>query len=71
MAEQQIDGRRRVVIEGVSPEIDCGRFAIKRVVGETVLVEADALPMAMIRSHVQILYGRTGIANVADEATRQ
>lgn len=35
------DGRRRVVIENVSPEIDCGRFAIKRVVGETVVVEAD------------------------------
>lgn len=35
------DGRRRVVIERVSPEIDCGRFAIKRVAGETVTVEAD------------------------------
>ncbi len=31
----------RVVIEGVSPEIDCGRFPIKRVVGEAVVVEAD------------------------------
>jgi starch synthase (maltosyl-transferring) len=35
------DGRRRVVIEGVSPEIDCGRFPVKRVVGEPVVVEAD------------------------------
>ena len=35
------DGRCRVVIEGVSPEIDCGRFAIKRVTGEQVVVEAD------------------------------
>jgi starch synthase (maltosyl-transferring) len=35
------DGRKRVVIEGVRPEIDCGRFPIKRVVGETVVVEAD------------------------------
>src|SRR6266511_1466523 len=33
--------RKRVVIEGVRPEIDCGRFPIKRVVGETVAVEAD------------------------------
>jgi len=31
----------RVVIEGVSPEIDCGRFPIKRVIGEEVIVEAD------------------------------
>jgi len=32
---------QRVVIRGVEPEIECGRFAIKRVVGETVVVEAD------------------------------
>jgi starch synthase (maltosyl-transferring) len=35
-------GRQRVVIEGVAPEIDGGRFAVKRVVGERVVVEADA-----------------------------
>jgi starch synthase (maltosyl-transferring) len=35
------DGRRRVVIEGVSPEVDCGSFPIKRTVGEKVVVEAD------------------------------
>ncbi|MDR7448589.1 MAG: DUF3416 domain-containing protein, partial [Armatimonadota bacterium] len=34
-------GRRRVVIEGVSPEVDAGRFPIKRTVGEAVVVEAD------------------------------
>ncbi len=35
------DGRMRVVIEGVRPEIDCGQFPIKRTVGEKVAVEAD------------------------------
>ena len=35
-------GRQRVVIEGIAPEIDGGRFPIKRVVGEKVVVEADA-----------------------------
>ena len=35
------DGRRRVVIEGVAPEIDGGRFPIKRVVGEKIVVQAD------------------------------
>jgi starch synthase (maltosyl-transferring) len=35
------DGRIRVVIERVKPEVDAGRFPIKRVVGETVEVEAD------------------------------
>ena len=33
--------RRRVVIEGVTPSIDGGRFPIKRTVGERVTVEAD------------------------------
>ncbi len=33
--------QRRVVIEHVTPEIDAGRFPVKRVVGETVQVEAD------------------------------
>ncbi|MFN2544430.1 MAG: alpha-1,4-glucan--maltose-1-phosphate maltosyltransferase [Actinomycetota bacterium] len=35
------NGRRRVVIERVRPEIDAGRFPAKRSVGEDVLVEAD------------------------------
>ncbi len=34
-------GRRRVVIDRVRPEIDGGRFAIKRTVGEVVTVDAD------------------------------
>ncbi len=34
-------GQRRVVIEGVQPQVDGGRFPIKRSVGERVLVEAD------------------------------
>src|SRR5262245_32222349 len=34
-------GRRRVVIERVWPEIDAGRFPIKRTVGEQVTVSAD------------------------------
>ncbi|OGP94071.1 MAG: alpha-amlyase [Deltaproteobacteria bacterium RBG_16_47_11] len=37
----ETEGRRRVVIEGVTPEIDCGLFPIKRVVGEKVVVTAD------------------------------
>jgi starch synthase (maltosyl-transferring) len=35
------EGRKRVIIEGVKPEIDGGRFPAKRVVGERVVVEAD------------------------------
>ncbi|HEX3245654.1 MAG TPA: alpha-1,4-glucan--maltose-1-phosphate maltosyltransferase [Chloroflexota bacterium] len=35
------DGRKRVVIEAVHPEIDAGRFPIKRTVQERVTVEAS------------------------------
>ncbi len=36
-----IEGRARVIIEGVTPQVDGGRFPIKRVVGQSVTVEAD------------------------------
>jgi len=39
--EFPLDGRLRVAIEDVTPEIDCGRFPIKRVIGEAVQVEAS------------------------------
>ncbi len=40
---QPEEGRKRVIIEGVSPEIDGGRFPIKRITGDEVSVEADIL----------------------------
>ncbi len=41
MAGKNNDGRTRVVIEDVRPRVDCGEYPIKRVVGDTVAVEAD------------------------------
>jgi len=38
---KETPGQLRVIIEGLKPEIDSGRFPIKRVVGEKVSVEAD------------------------------
>lgn len=35
------EDRRRVAIEHVAPEIDGGRYAVKRVLGDTIVVEAD------------------------------
>lgn len=35
------DGRQRVVVEGVSPAVDGGRFPIKRVLHDLITVEAD------------------------------
>ncbi len=37
------DGRRRAFIEQVRPAVDCGREALKRVLGEIVDVEADVI----------------------------
>ena len=36
------EGRFRAVVESVGPSVDGGRFPIKRVVGDEVVVEADA-----------------------------
>jgi starch synthase (maltosyl-transferring) len=38
---QAVQALRRVVIEGVEPEVDGGRFPIKRTIGEKVEVRAD------------------------------
>src|ERR1700761_4343601 len=38
-----LDGQRRVVIDAVRPSVDGGRFAVKRVVGDVLDVEADLL----------------------------
>ena len=35
------DGRARAVVEAITPGVDCGRFAAKRIVGNAVDVEAD------------------------------
>ncbi len=41
MTRKKTEGKRRAIIEGVSPEIDGGRYPIKRVISESVTVEAD------------------------------
>jgi starch synthase (maltosyl-transferring) len=35
------EGRARADVENVSPQVDDGRFAVKRIVGDRVIVEAD------------------------------
>jgi len=56
--DNQADGRRRVVIEHVWPQIDCGRFPIKRVVGETVEVEAIVFAEGHDQVACQLSYWR-------------
>ena len=38
----------KYVVENVRPEVDCGAFAIKRVAGEWVVVEADAFMLTLV-----------------------
>lgn len=58
--ELPVEGRRRVVIEGVSPEIDCGQFAIKRVAGDTVSVEAAVFADGHDQVACRIVFRRDG-----------
>jgi starch synthase (maltosyl-transferring) len=53
---QQFDGRSRIVIEGVLPQIDGGRFPIKRIIGEHVVVEADVFADGHDLLSCQIVY---------------
>src|SRR6516162_7295093 len=58
MPEPTRDGRLRVVIARLSPEIDGGRFAIKRVAGEKVVLEADVFADGHDQVSCQIRYWR-------------
>ena len=53
-------GRTRVVIERVSPEVDSGRFPIKRTVDEDVIVEADIFVDGHDQLHCLLLHRPTG-----------
>ncbi len=60
------EGRSRVVIEGVKPQIDCGAYPIKRVVGDTVVVEADAFVDGHDVISCVALYRKEGAAEWAE-----
>ena len=57
----------RVVMEGVSPEIDGGRFPIKRTVGEEVVVGADIFADGHDVLAGVLRYRRPGAAEWTDE----
>jgi len=54
------EGGKRVVVENVEPEIDCGRFPIKRAVGEKVVVYADVFCDSHDAISARLLYRRDG-----------
>ncbi|MEX2142591.1 MAG: alpha-1,4-glucan--maltose-1-phosphate maltosyltransferase [Pirellulales bacterium] len=53
-------GRQRVVIENIRPRSDSGRFAIKRVVGDAVAIEADAFADGHDHIVVLLLHRKKG-----------
>ncbi|MFM8322565.1 MAG: alpha-1,4-glucan--maltose-1-phosphate maltosyltransferase [Chloroflexota bacterium] len=56
------DGRKRVIIEDVTPEIDGGRFPIKRIVGDRVVIEANILADGHDVLSCVLLYKKDGAA---------
>jgi len=54
----EVDGKHRVVIERVTPEVDGGRYPIKRTIGEEVAVEADVFTDGHDLVGVALLYRR-------------
>ncbi|HEV2295738.1 MAG TPA: alpha-1,4-glucan--maltose-1-phosphate maltosyltransferase [Tepidisphaeraceae bacterium] len=53
-------GRVRVVIENLSPRVDCGRFPAKRSAGEVVTVEADVFTDGHDKVSAALLHRRPG-----------
>ncbi|QJW91228.1 alpha-1,4-glucan--maltose-1-phosphate maltosyltransferase [Spirosoma taeanense] len=59
LSDSQTSGQSRVVIEHVTPEIDCGRFPIKAVPGDVIAVEADVIADGHDYLAVRLLYKHT------------
>ena len=57
------EGRLRVVIEGLTPQVDAGRFPAKSVVGEVVTVEADVFGDGHDHVRARVLYRKVGEAS--------
>ena len=55
-------GRSRVAIENVKPEIDCGRFPAKRTAGESMSVEADIFADGHDALSALLLYRKEGVS---------
>lgn len=53
---KELEGQKRVNIENVTPQIDCGKYPIKRVVNEKVQVQADIFTDGHDKVQAIILY---------------
>jgi starch synthase (maltosyl-transferring) len=57
------EGRSRVVIEHVEPQIDCGLFPIKRTVGDLVSIEADVFGDGHDHVRARLLFKEESASN--------
>lgn len=53
------EGRSRVIIEDVQPQVDCGRHAVKRIVGDRVRITAAIYSDGHDHVAAKLLYRRT------------
>ncbi len=53
------EGRSRVIIEDVKPQVDCGRHVCKRIVGDRVTVSAVIYSDGHDHVAARLLYRRT------------
>lgn len=60
---RMINGRQRVVIERITPQVEGGRFPAKRVLGETFTVEADLFADGHEQVTAYLLYRSPGEVN--------
>jgi starch synthase (maltosyl-transferring) len=56
------EGRSRVVVENVAPQVDCGRFPIKRTVGDVVAIQADVFGDGHDHVRARLLWKKEGDA---------
>ena len=55
-----MEGRARIAIEMVHPQIDCGRFAVQRIIGDEMAVQADIFSDGHDEVVAILLYRRMG-----------
>jgi starch synthase (maltosyl-transferring) len=56
------EGRSRVVVENLAPQVDCGRFPIKRTVGDVVAIQADVFGDGHDHVRARLLWKKEGDA---------
>ena len=66
-----MNGRERIVIESVTPQIGCGRYPVKRVAGDQLVVEADIFSDGHDEVAAVLLYRKEGDQSWQEIALRR